>query len=749
MRRWLFVITIALLPLFLYAQSDSYLYIRRPFQYVGSGVTEHIEVNGIYAGKLPIGKCMRITVPAGSTVVKVFFGLASYDKLKSSGKYLVYTQDIDAGESYYLVVNDAVGTLMQDNKLKEFKDYIAVDLYALSFLFNQEIPDSPEPMASSFAKDVRQDEKNQEPVYKAGDYIPSVEGNLWGFKQYDEWVIKPHYEYASSFSEGKARIKLGGKYGYINKSGENIIPYKFNDAKSFSEGLAAVSLNGKWGYIDENGVLVIPYRYDMAEDFKAGLASVNLRGKKGYVDKDDVWYDTPEARRVSYKGFAKQYVESRINEWQKKGKYEKTEEWKARVTDKNRAEMIDKLVAESKLSYINEQSRTISSTAVITDYDADNEVFLIRDSRFGNLLIPVPLREAEQFENEFHKYDRTNKYYVEGDGIGLAEVVFSKDGKSYSYNNKESLVFSSVDIEYNFESVDFDEELRNEIKGNQSIKIKSEKVLAKADVDVGIPTSDINNDNTFAVIIANENYKREVAVEYAANDGAIFREYCIKTLGIPDKNVRMVADASYLDMKAEVDWIAKVAESYKGDARLLFYYAGHGIPDESSKDAYLLPVDGMGSNPSTGYKLSDLYASLGKFPTKSTVVFLDACFSGAQRSGDMMASARGVAIKAKTATPVGNMVVLSAATGDETAYPYKEKGHGMFTYFLLKKLQQTNGKATLEEIATYVTDEVGKRSIVENAKSQTPTVVSAPGMENEWQTIQLYGAWNEQMPEDF
>ncbi len=62
--------------------------------------------------------------------------------------------------------------------------------------------------------------------------------------------------------------------------------------------------------------------------------------------------------------------------------------------------------------------------------------------------------------------------------------------------------------------------------------------------------------------------------------------------------------------------------------------------------------------------------------------------------------------------------------------------------FPLKKLKQTNGKATLEEIATYVSDEVGKRSIVENAKSQTPTVVSAPGMENEWQTIQLYGAWN-------
>ena len=55
----------------------------------------------------------------------------------------------------------------------------------------------------------------------------------------------------------------------------------------------------------------------------------------------------------------------------------------------------------------------------------------------------------------------------------------------------------------------------------------------------------------------------------------------------------------------------------------------------------------------------------------------------------MLASARGVAIKAKQNHPQGNMVVLSAAQGDETAHPYTEKGHGLFTYYLLKKLKET------------------------------------------------------------
>lgn len=80
----------------------------------------------------------------------------------------------------------------------------------------------------------------------------------------------------------------------------------------------------------------------------------------------------------------------------------------------------------------------------------------------------------------------------------------------------------------------------------------------------------------------------------------------------------------------------------------------------------------------------------------------------------MLASARGVAIKVKQATPVGNIVVFSAAQGDETAYPYKEKEHGLFTYYLLKKLQETKGNVTLGELSDYIKTQVERQSIVIN-----------------------------------
>ena len=176
---------------------------------------------------------------------------------------------------------------------------------------------------------------------------------------------------------------------------------------------------------------------------------------------------------------------------------------------------------------------------------------------------------------------------------------------------------------------------------------------------------------------------------------------------------------------------------YQGEANVIIYYAGHGIPNVSNGSAYLLPVDGYENDVSTGYSLDKLYAEIGGKPAKSVVVLLDACFSGTGRDGEMLASARGIAIKAKKNTPKGNMVVLSAAQGDETAYPYNEKGHGLFTYYLLKKLQESKGDVTIGDLSDYITAEVKKRSLIINGKLQTPTTNAANSLQDSWRNLKL------------
>lgn len=257
-----------------------------------------------------------------------------------------------------------------------------------------------------------------------------------------------------------------------------------------------------------------------------------------------------------------------------------------------------------------------------------------------------------------------------------------------------------------------------------------------SDVDEKIPENAITGAPTFAVIIANEKYMDVEEVLFAIHDGETFKEYCEKTLGIPQSNIKFVKNATLNNMKRETNWLSQVMDVYQGKANIIFYYSGHGIPNESNGSAYLLPVDGVGNDISTGYSLDNLYSDLGSKPAKSVFVILDACFSGTKRDGGMLVSARGVAIKAKQNTPKGNMVVLSAAQGDETAYPYKEKGHGMFTYYLLKKLQETKGDISLGELADFVTTEVKKQSIVVNGKKQTP-LASPSSNASDWRNWKL------------
>lgn len=269
---------------------------------------------------------------------------------------------------------------------------------------------------------------------------------------------------------------------------------------------------------------------------------------------------------------------------------------------------------------------------------------------------------------------------------------------------------------------------------DQDVEIKRASLVSV--VDENIPETNTKNSNTFAVIIANENYQSVAPVPYALNDGKIFREYCLKTLGIPEKQIKYIPNATGNQIKAQINWLQNICEVFE-DAQIIFYYAGHGIPDESSRTAYLLPVDGIGTDISTGYKLDDLYSALGHIPANNVTVFMDACFSGSKREQGMLASARGVAIKARSGMPQGNMVVFSAAQSDETAYPNNEEKHGMFTYFLLKKLQDTQGDVTLQELGEYITLNVSQQSILLNGKSQTPCVTPSASLDASWREWKL------------
>lgn len=281
-------------------------------------------------------------------------------------------------------------------------------------------------------------------------------------------------------------------------------------------------------------------------------------------------------------------------------------------------------------------------------------------------------------------------------------------------------------------------------EGGASINNKKERgaVVSRypapdSDVDKDIPQATQKAENTFAFIICNENYA-DAPVPYSLNDGRMFKEYCQKSLGLPEKNINMYEDATFGNIITAVEKMKSIADAYDGEASVIFYYAGHGFPDDKQQTAYLLPIDGDASSiTTTGYPLAKLYKEIAGLNLKSSIVFLDACFSGAKREDQMLASSRGVAIKVKDEAPQGNMVVFSAAQGDETAHQLENMHHGLFTYYLLKGIQNAGGDPNMGTLTEYVTKQVKRQSVVINNKKQTPTVIPSQSLSGTWQTMKL------------
>ena len=418
----------------------------------------------------------------------------------------------------------------------------------------------------------------------------------------------------------------------------------------------------------------------------------------------------------SFSYYALGKIKTGLKEWQEKKPFETVAQWQGRVTAEARDKKVQEWLAEAEREYMEKYmySDTYQWSCTFKDYDSDYHVLVVdygymasndgnEIADFGTHYVEMPEDAVEQMTGcaieDLEKTGWTFMSILENVGNAVTDGKkrspgMLADGKlpdkgilprfgikddrlavtgvevkvsDRTYYSKVAVEEGSQPLLAQLPALDIDLGQGDVPAGGQqdaAVAVSAQP----ADVDVDIPVTGTVADKTFAVVIANEEYTREARVPFALRDGEVFAEYCQKTLGIPEKNIRVVKNATLNDMKFQLNWLAQVLGTYNGTARAIVYYAGHGIPDEADKGAYLLPVDGYGSDVSTGFALKDFYAALNGAPVESVTVFLDACFSGAKRENGMMASARGVAIKVKEEAPQGKMVVFTAAQGDETAY---------------------------------------------------------------------------------
>jgi|GEM_PF-408657 len=89
--------------------------------------------------------------------------------------------------------------------------------------------------------------------------------------------VAPKYDSAGSFFDGMAVVKINNKWGFIDKTGREVVSPKYDSVRNFSDGMAAVEINNKWGFIDKTGREIVSLKYDNVQDFAEDLAVVGVK----------------------------------------------------------------------------------------------------------------------------------------------------------------------------------------------------------------------------------------------------------------------------------------------------------------------------------------------------------------------------------------------------------------------------------------------------------------------------------------
>lgn len=253
----------------------------------------------------------------------------------------------------------------------------------------------------------------------------------------------------------------------------------------------------------------------------------------------------------------------------------------------------------------------------------------------------------------------------------------------------------------------------------------------RVDVDE-VPTTESRRPNAIAAVIGIERYGKAPAVPFARRDATIFREYLVKTLGVPSENVLFLTDeqATLANIKTAIEGrLATMVET--GQSEVFVYYAGHGAPDLDSKMPFLVPNDGDPAFPKTScYSLETAYSALGKLGAKSVTVVLDSCFSGGVGRGteaQTLIAGRPIDLDTNSAAVPQGVTVLAASSGNQLSSGFEAKQHGLFTYYLLKGIQSRadangNGETTLSEIFEFLRPQVEREARRMN-RTQVPVMI--------------------------
>ena len=248
--------------------------------------------------------------------------------------------------------------------------------------------------------------------------------------------------------------------------------------------------------------------------------------------------------------------------------------------------------------------------------------------------------------------------------------------------------------------------------------------------DVDVPDYALKPDvSRVALVVGVEKYPSLPAADFGVRDAVAVRDHLL-ALGFAPRNIMLLTDADATKGRLTAALNTWLPQHVTEGATIFFYYSGHGASDPTSREAYLVPADGVPEDlPDTAFALKQIYAKLTTLKARDVIVAIDSCFSGL---GGRSVIARGsrpfVTQMDLNAGRQAKITVLSASGPAQISGTLTTEGHGVFTYFLLKGLNGAaidgQGRVTVSSLYQYLKPEVEDAARMEK-RDQTPQLMTS------------------------
>ena len=611
-------------------------------------------------------------------------------------------------------------------------------------------------------------------IGKYSDGVIRVKDVIGGIHYLDERgervLTAKGFAEAGDFSEGKAWVKKNTKFGFIDKAGHLVVDTVFTYASDFNNGLAYVAKGQRQGVIRMSGP---------AETFPmVDISNISLVDKNGnqIVEAEENFDIRLSVRNIGDEDLRDAIITLGLNteqmDWfeykntqEQLGTLKPGEERVITFSGVSNTKMISETInlnikgeADNILNNLNipfsftssginacrpvletfwvytddhspltaGQAATLKLTVTNTGTDKAKDVAINLDWPEGIEFKDEELIIAALAPNETKEL--TTTFTISEEYYGDFPQEFSMVAMVDEYTHKRK------DVKYISFQTGRRNILTNLVSGataqQEEMIMPTIKRMAQSELLVDLDKRVEHVVNRYALVIGNEDYNSmkqhatyQPDVEFAVRDAETFAKFATNMMGVKEDNVILVKNATYAQMKSNLDKISKLAKANPDNFELIVYYAGHGQVDGDTKESYLIPVDVSITSPTAGLKLEDFYGTLSNCNANKTLVFLDACYSGV---------GRGIVIRPKETPIKGNLVVMTATSSTQRSMPYQEKNHGLFTYFLLKAMKDGGTGISIGNLYDEVSNTVKTKSILINNAEQTPELLNGPDIAPDW-----------------